>query len=76
MEGRLPLVSMSAIAWIIGTIVGLNRDKLFIGLIVIIAVILYNVLRLILSYIGIAITGKLIAVYRTISIMWECKILV
>lgn len=67
-QGILPLVSMSAIAWIIGTIVGLNRDKLFSTPIVIIAVILHNVLGLILGYIGAAITGKSTAICRTISI--------
>ncbi|BAZ16728.1 putative sodium-dependent transporter [Calothrix sp. NIES-4071] len=68
MELILPLVSMSAIAWIIGTIVGLNREKLFVTPIVIIAVILHNVSGLILGYIGAAITGKTKAVCRTISI--------
>lgn len=67
-EGILPLVSMSAIAWIIGTIVGLNRDKLFVTSLVIIAVVLHNVLGLILGYIGAAITGKTTDVCRTISI--------
>jgi bile acid:Na+ symporter, BASS family len=67
-EGILPLVSMSAIAWIIGTIVGLNRDKLFVTPIVIIAVILHNVLGLILGYFGAAITGKSTAICCTISI--------
>lgn len=68
MEGILPLVSMFAIAWIIGTIVGLNSDKLFTTPIVIIAVVLHNVLGLILGYIGAAITNKSTAVCRTISI--------
>lgn len=68
MSGILPLVSMLAIAWIIGTIVGLNSDKLFTTPIVIIAVVLHNVLGLILGYIGAAITGKSTAVRRTISI--------
>lgn len=68
MEGILPLVSMFVIVWIIGTVVGLNHDKLFITPIVIIAVILHNVLGLILGYVGAAITGKSKAICRTISI--------
>lgn len=68
MSGILPLVSMLAIAWIIGTIVGLNSEKLFTTPIVIIAVVLHNVLGLILGYIGAAITGKSTSVCRTISI--------
>lgn len=68
MEGVLPLVSMFVIVWIIGTVVGLNQDKLFTTPIVIIAVILHNVLGLILGYVGAAITGKSKAICRTISI--------
>lgn len=68
MEGILPLVSMSAIIWIIGTVVGLNSDRLFITPIVIIAVILHNVLGLTLGYYGAAITGQSKAICRTISI--------
>lgn len=67
-EGILPLVYMSAIAWILGTVVSLNRDQLFTTPIVIIAVILHNVLGLILGYISAAITGKSTAICRTIAI--------
>jgi BASS family bile acid:Na+ symporter len=68
MEGILPLISMFAIAWIIGIIVGLNRDRLFITPIAIVVVILHNILGLVLGYIGAAITGKSTAICRTISI--------
>ncbi|BAZ37316.1 sodium/bile acid cotransporter family protein [Calothrix sp. NIES-4101] len=59
---------MSANAWIIGTIVGLNYDKLFITPIVIIAVIVHNCLGLILGYMGAFVTGKSTAICRTMSI--------
>ncbi|BCL39586.1 bile acid:sodium symporter family protein [Nostoc sp. MS1] len=68
MEGVLPLVSMFAIVWIIATVVGLNRDRLFIMPIVIVAVIFHNVLGLILGYLGAAMTGQSTPVCRTISI--------
>lgn len=52
LEGALPLFSMAVIAWIVGVIVALNRDRITSAGIVLAAVITHNALGLFLGYVG------------------------
>ncbi|MFQ5960023.1 MAG: bile acid:sodium symporter family protein [Candidatus Methylomirabilales bacterium] len=52
LEGALPLFSMAVIAWIVGVIVALERDRIGSAVIVLAAVIIHNALGLLLGYLG------------------------
>lgn len=52
LEGALPLFSMAVIAWIVGVIVALERDRIGSAGIVLAAVIIHNALGLLFGYLG------------------------
>jgi len=66
--GALPLVSMGAIAWIVGVIVALNRDRLAAAPTVFIAVIALNALGLALGYAAARWAGLSLKARRTVAI--------
>jgi len=71
LAGALPLVSMGAIAWIVGVIVALNHDRLSVGppmLAVLAAVVALNGLGLSLGYAAARGAGLPVRVRRTVAI--------
>lgn len=66
--GALPLVSMAAIAWIVGVIVALNRDRLAVAPAVLLAVVTLNALGLALGYAAARGAGLSVRVRRTVAI--------
>ena len=52
LEGMLPLFSMAVIAWIVGVIVALERDRIGSAGVVLGAVMIHNALGLLLGYLG------------------------
>jgi BASS family bile acid:Na+ symporter len=68
LQGVLPLVSMGAIAWIVGVITGLNHDRLAVAPTVLVAVVGLNGLGLGLGYWGARRMGLPLAARRTVSL--------
>jgi BASS family bile acid:Na+ symporter len=68
LQGLLPLVSMGAIAWIVGVITGLNHDRLAVAPTVLVAVVGLNALGLGLGYWGARRMGLPLAARRTVSL--------